>query len=74
MVPAMSDLKDLALQASTNAFVGAVQTTVTNLLTAFIQASTDEDRTKALELHRAGLLLCKEVHEASVAAINDAFV
>jgi aspartyl/asparaginyl beta-hydroxylase (cupin superfamily) len=70
----MPDLKDLALQASNNAFVAAVQNTITNLMTAFIQTTTADDREKALELHRAGLLLCKTVHEVSVAAINDVFV
>lgn len=69
----MPDLKDLATQASNNAFVSAVQNTIANLLTGFIQATTDDDRTKCLELHRNGLRLCKEVHEASVAAINEVF-
>lgn len=69
----MPDLKELALQASSNAFVGAVQNTVSNLLTAFIQDKTEEDRAKSLELHRVGLRLCKDVHEASVAAINEVF-
>lgn len=71
----MADLnfKDPALLAANNAFAAAVQNTVANLLTAFIQATTADDRAKALELHRAGLLLCKEVHEASVAVINDVF-
>lgn len=69
----MLDLKDLALQASNNAFIGAVQNTISNLLTAFIQAKNEDDRKQAVELHRAGLRLCKEVHEASVAAIADVF-
>ena len=71
-LPDLPDLKILALQASNNAFMAAVQNTVTNLMTALIQANDDDDRTKALALHRDGLLLCKEVHIASVAAINDA--
>lgn len=70
-MPDLPDLKALALQASNNAFMAAVQNTITNLMTALIQANNDEDRTKALALHRDGLLLCKEVHAASVAAIND---
>jgi len=69
----MPDLKDLALQASNNAFIGAVKNTVSNLLTAFIQAKGEDERKQAIELHRSGLRLCKEVHEASVAAITDVF-
>jgi hypothetical protein len=73
MIHWMPDLKDMALQASNNAFMVAVQNTTANLLTAFIQATTDDDRERSLALHRSGLLLCKTVHEASVAAINDVF-
>jgi hypothetical protein len=40
-------------------------------MTALIQANDDDDRAKALTLHRDGLLMCKEVHSASVTVIND---
>jgi hypothetical protein len=69
----MPDLKDLALQASNNAFIGAVQNTVSNLLTAFIQAKSEDEQKHALDLHRSGLQLCKKVHEANVDAINEVF-
>ena len=69
----MHDLKTLALQACDSALAASVQTAVSNLLLAFAQASTDDDRKQALERHRIGLQLCKTVHAASAALIAEVF-
>lgn len=69
----MATMKELALQASNEAFQEEVKTAISTLLSSFILAKTPEERAACVEKHKTGLLLCKAVHEASVAAIQEVF-
>lgn len=69
----MSDLKELALRASEDAFRDGVKTAATMLVTNLLLAKTDQERAGCIERHHSGLRIWKEAHEATVAAINDVF-
>jgi protoporphyrinogen oxidase len=69
----MATMKELALQASDDAFKEAVKATVSALLTSLILANSDEERAASTARHKTGLSRCKEVHEANLAAIQEVF-
>jgi hypothetical protein len=65
--------KDLARQACDTALMASVSTMFANLLASFATAKTDADREMALERHRTGLQLSREVHAASLKLIEEVF-
>jgi hypothetical protein len=69
----MATMKELALQASDDAFKEAVKATISALLASLILAQSDEERAASIARHKTGLSRCKEVREANVAAIQEVF-
>ena len=67
----MTDMKELALRASEDAFKDGIKTAATMLVTNLILAKTDEEHASCIERHRTALRLWKTAHEATVAAINE---
>jgi hypothetical protein len=72
-IASMPSFKDIALAGSDDAFKDAVKATASTLLANLILAKTTEERQACIERHKVGLRLCKEVHEANIAAINEIF-
>jgi hypothetical protein len=71
--PGMATMKEIAMQASDEAFREAIRAAISALSSNLIQAKSEEERTGCMERYKTGLLRCKELHEASAAAIQEVF-
>jgi len=69
----MASLKQLAIDASEDAFKDGVKTAVRELMNGFILAKTSDEREACIARHQAALQFHRTLHETSVAAINAAF-
>lgn len=69
----MATIKDMAVQACDDAFREAIRAAIAALSSNLIQAKSDEERKACIERHRIGLVRCKELHDTSMAAIQDVF-
>lgn len=69
----MASLKQLALDASEDAFKDGIRIAIRELMNGLILAKTDDDRTACVARHQSALQFHKTLHEASVTAINAAF-
>jgi hypothetical protein len=69
----MATMKELAVQAADDAFKEAIRAAISALSSGLIQAKSEEERKACIERHRTGLVRCRELHDASIAAIQTVF-